>query len=101
MATSDAVREARDLLLFVVFVDLEVFLRQVVNVVAFFVGHDGIDQDEFRFSLDDWAVAGPDAGRRVPAQCPDWSRLRQASDLVRESLRTKFHAGEEKHHRRR
>ena len=46
-------REGRDLLLFIVFVNLEVFLGQVVNVAAFFVGHHSVDQDEFRFSPDD------------------------------------------------
>jgi hypothetical protein len=40
-------------LLFVVFVDFEVFLGEVVDVGAFFVGDYGIDEDETGVGADD------------------------------------------------
>ena len=48
----DAAGKRGDLLLLVVFEDFEVALLQIVDVVAFFVGDDGVDDDEFRFGLD-------------------------------------------------
>ena len=42
-------------LLLVVFIHLECILREVANVVAFFVGDDGVDQHQFCFFLDDHA----------------------------------------------
>src|SRR5215468_2238788 len=40
-----------DRLFFVVFVDFEVVLLQVVDIVPFFVGHYGVHQDQARFLL--------------------------------------------------
>ena len=47
-----AVGEAGDGLLFIVFVDFEIALREIVDVVPFFVGDDGVHENETRFLLD-------------------------------------------------
>src|SRR5262249_41710282 len=55
--------KAGEALLFVVFVDFEVRLLQVVDVVAFFVGDDGVDENEPGFALDDGCAGGRNGWR--------------------------------------
>ena len=70
--------KARHRLLFIVLEDLEIFPREVADVISFFVGHYGIDQHQTRFFFDNDAgllfrrgsrSGGSRGGRRLLLRC--------------------------------